>query len=92
MDNRLLVAILVMIAFTISETISVIAQPIKDNTILVPPPNATDNGLGSNDNRIILNMNGTDVILLDHAAAFTIDKHDFLKAFAQLFENSNINY
>ena len=36
-DNRLLVSILIMIAFTISETIAVIAQPNqsnKNNTIL----------------------------------------------------------
>lgn len=84
MDNRLLVLILIMIAFTISETIAVMAQSNES------VPNRTDIELGSDDNRIIINMNGTDVILLDQATAFTIDKHDFLKGFAQLFENSNI--
>jgi hypothetical protein len=97
MDNRLLVSFLIIIASTISETIAVIAQPNQsniNNTILVPspPPNTTDIKLSPDDNHIILTWlktNGTDVTLSDQAAAFTVDKHDFLKAFGQLFENSN---
>jgi hypothetical protein len=95
MDNRLLVSILIIIASSISETIAVIAQLNQsniNNTILVPSPNTTDIKLSSDGNRIILTwlkMNGTDVTPSDQAAAFTIDKHDFLKEFGQLFENSN---
>jgi hypothetical protein len=79
MDNRLLVLILIMIAFTISETIAVMAQSNES------VPNRTDIELGSDDNRIIINMNGTDVILLDQATAFTIGKHDFLKGVCPTF-------
>jgi hypothetical protein len=95
MDNRLLVSILIMIAFSISETIAVIAQPNqsnKNNTVLVPPPNTTDIKLGSDDNHVILTWskpNGTGVTLSDQAAPLSIDKHDFLKTFGELFENSN---
>jgi hypothetical protein len=61
------------------------------HTILVPSPNTTDIKLSSDGNHIILTWlktNGTDVTQSDQAAAFTVDKHDFLKAFGQLFENS----
>jgi predicted RNA-binding protein (virulence factor B family) len=72
------------------------AQPNQlniNNSVLMPPPNTTDIELGSGDKRIILtwlNTNETTITHSDQAATFIIDKRDFLKAFGQLFENSNI--
>lgn len=96
MDNRLLVSILIIIGFTISQTNFVMAQPNQlniNNSVLIPPSNATDIELDSDDKRIILTWlktNEKDITQSDQAAAFIIDKRDFLKAFGQLFGNLNI--
>jgi hypothetical protein len=87
MDNRFLVSILIMVGFTISEPTVVTAQSNYSNGDRPVP-----NGLDSDDKRIILKWletNGTNLTQSDPTPAFTIDKRDFSKAFAQLFETSN---
>ena len=84
MDNRLLVSIIVMIGFTISETTVVTAQPNHLNG-----NNSVLDGLDSDDKRIILiwlDTNGLNITESDPIPTFTINKRDFLKAFAQLPE------
>jgi hypothetical protein len=87
-----------MVGFTLSETVIATAQPNQLNNISMPtqapPSHTTDIKFGSDDNRIILTwlkMNGTDIAQSEPAPTLNIDKHDFLKAFGQLFENSNNN-
>jgi hypothetical protein len=87
MDNCFLVSILVMVGFTIGETTVVIAQPNHSNGDM-----RVLEGLDSDDKRIILKWletNGTNLTQSDPTPTFTIDKRDFSKAFAQLFETSN---
>lgn len=101
MNRYIVIIFLVIIGFTIGETVIVVAESgqlddfARNDSTLIPPNTADNKLVNLDDKRIILTWlktNGTDVTQSDPTPTFIIDKHDFIEAFSQLFEDSNNNH